>query len=247
MLCTRCLEGDYPFIRQDMPKQPRDPREVPAYGIPEAALYLGIPVATLRSWVMGRHYPVSDGKRFFAPIIEIADRKTSRLSFINLVETHVLNAIRKEHEIRLPKIRQAIGFLKNKLHSKHPLADQQFETDNLDLFVQKYGRLINITQEGQLAMRSVLQSFLKRIKRDAQGMPVKLYLFTRRGEDIEPMAVVVDPTVSFGRPVLEGTGIPTEILAQRYKAGDSYDQLAEDYGRPKEEIEEAIRYELKAA
>lgn len=234
-------------MHQDMPKQPRDPREVPAYGIPEAAFYLGVPAATLRSWVIGRHYPVSDGKRFFSPIIEIADKKTRQLSFINLVEAHVLNAIRKEHEIRLPKIRQAIGFLKNKLHSKHPLADQQFETDNLDLFVQKYGRLINITQEGQLAMRSVLQSFLKRIKRDAQGMPTKLYLFTRRGEIGEPLSVVVDPTVSFGRPVLEGTGIPTAILAERFKAGDSPEVLADDYGRPKEEIEEAIRYELKAA
>lgn len=234
-------------MRQDTSKQPRDPREVPAYGIPEAALYLGIPVATLRSWVIGRHYPVSAGEKFFSPIIEIADKRTRQLSFINLVEAHVLNAIRREHEIRLPKIRQAIGFLKNKLHSKHPLADQQFETDNLDLFVQKYGRLINITQEGQLAMRSVLQSFLKRIKRDAQGTPIKLYLFTRRGEDAEPMAVVVDPTVSFGRPVLEGTGIPTTILAERFKAGDSPEGLAEDYGRPKEEIWEAIRYELKAA
>lgn len=234
-------------MHRDVSRQPQDPREVPAYGIPEVALYLGIPVATLRSWVMGRHYPVSDGKRFFAPIIEIADRKTRRLSFINLVEAHVLNAIRREHEIRLPKIRQAIAFLKNRLHSKHPLADQQFETDNLDLFVQKYGQLINITREGQLAMRTVLQSFLKRIKRDAQGMPVKLYLFTRRGEDTEPMAVVVDPTVSFGRPVLEGTGIPTTVLAERYKAGDSLDELAEDYGRQRKEIEEAIRYELKAA
>ena len=60
-----------------------------------------------------------------------------------------------------------------------------------------------------------------------------------RGAVEEPFAVVVDPAVSFGRPVLEGTGIPTEILAQRYKAGDSYEQLVEDYRRPKEEIEKA--------
>lgn len=234
-------------MRPDVSRQMRDPREVPAYGIPEAAGYLGVPVATLRSWVIGRHYPVAAGKKFFSPIIELADRNNRRMSFVNLVEAHVLNAIRREHEIQLPKIRQAIAFLRSKLQSKHPLADQQFETDGLDLFIQKYGQLINITQEGQLAMRSVLQSFLKRIKRDTQGMPMKLYLFTRRGEVGEPLAVVVDPSISFGRPVLDGTGIPTTILAERYKAGDSLDELAEDYGRPKQEIEEAIRYELKAA
>ncbi|OGI48360.1 MAG: hypothetical protein A2151_03970 [Candidatus Muproteobacteria bacterium RBG_16_65_34] len=223
-----------------------DPREVPTYTLAEAAYYLGIPVATLRSWVLGRQYPVAAGKRLFAPIIEIADKKNRRLSFINLVEAHVLSAIRREHEIRLPNVRRAIKYLRSKLRSRHPLADQHFETDGLDLFVQEYGRLINITRDGQLAMRNVLQSFLKRVKRDAQGSPVKLYLFVR-GAVEEPFAVVVDPTVSFGRPVLEGTGIPTEILAQRYKAGDSYEQLVEDYGRPKEEIEEAIRYELLKA
>lgn len=223
-----------------------DPREIPAYGIPEVAHYIGMPVATLRSWVIGRPYPVDDGERFFQPVIEIADKKNRRLSFINLVEAHVLNAIRREHEIRLPKIRQAIAFLKNKLNSKHPLADQHFETDGLDLFIREYGRLISISEEGQYAMREVLHAFLKRVRFDAKGAPVKLYLFVRGAMD-EPFAVVVDPTVSFGRPVLEGTGIPTEILAQRYKAGDSYEQLVEDYGRPKEEIEEAIRYELLKA
>lgn len=223
-----------------------DPREVPAYGLVEAAYYLGIPVATLRSWVLGRNYKVADGMRHFAPIIEIADRKRQQLSFINLVEAHVLSALRREHAIQLPQVRKAVTYLRNQLQSRHPLADQQFVTDGLDLFVEKYGQLINITRDGQLAMRNVLQSFLKRVKRDAQGSPVKLYLFVR-GAVEEPFAVVVDPTVSFGRPVLEGTGIPTEILAQRYKAGDSYEQLVEDYGRPKEEIEEAIRYELLKA
>jgi len=63
----------------------------------------------------------------------------------------------------------------------------------------------------------------------------------------QPSIVVVNPSISFGRPVLEGTGVVTSILAERYKAGDSLDALAEDYGRPKEEIEEAIRYEIRAA
>lgn len=222
------------------------PGEVPAYGLAEAAYYLGIPTATLRSWVLGRDYSVAGGTRRFAPIIEIADRKRKLLSFINLVEAHILSALRREHAIQLPQVRKAISYLRSQLQSRHPLADQQFETDGLHLFIEKYGRLINITRDGQLAMRDVLQSFLKRVKRDAKGSPVKLYLFVR-GAVEEPFAVVVDPVVSFGRPVLEGTGIPTEILAQRYKAGDSYEQLVEDYGRPKEEIEEAIRYELLKA
>ena len=56
--------------------------------------------------------------------------------------------------------------------------------------------------------------------------------------------MVIDPHVSFGRPVLVGTGIPTAVIAERYKAGESIDELAGDYGRGPSEIEEAIRCEL---
>src|SRR5713226_8557000 len=128
------------FMAQASTSAKFDPRKVPTYGIAEAAHYLDIPVATLRSWVAGRAYPISGGKRFFQPIIDIADKKGKNLSCINLIEAHVLDAIRRrEHKIQLPKIRQAIAYLKREFHSKHPLADQQFETDGLDLFVQKYG------------------------------------------------------------------------------------------------------------
>lgn len=39
-------------------------------------------------------------------------------------------------------------------------------------------------------------------------------------------------------------GVPTAILAQRYAAGESIDELASDYECDRLKIEEAIRYEL---
>jgi uncharacterized protein (DUF433 family) len=72
----------------------------------------------------------------------------------------------------------------------------------------------------------------------------RLFPFTRKRQPDEPKAVVIDPYVSFGRPVLAGTGIATAVVAERYKAGESIADLAEDYGRQALEIEEAIRCEL---
>ncbi len=139
----------------------------------------------------------------------------------------------------------AVTYLSRQFPSKHPLADREFETDGINLFLQKFGQLINISQAGQLAMREVLQAHLHRIERDVAGIPVKLYPFTRkRDSQEEPKAIVIDPRVSFGRPVLAGTGIPTAMIAERYKAGESVDDLANDYGRKRLEIEEAIRCEL---
>jgi uncharacterized protein (DUF433 family) len=164
---------------------------------------------------------------------------------MNLVEAHILDAIRRQHEIQLQKVRVALEYLNSQFPSKHPLADQKFETDGLDLFVEKYGELISISQEGQLAVRKLIQAYLSRIERDARGIPISLYPFTRMRELDEPKAIVIDPYISFGRPVLVGTGIATAIVAERYKAGESVDDLADDYGRRRSEIEEAIRCELQ--
>lgn len=224
------------------PKQ--DIREMPAYGIVEAAHYLGIPTATLRSWVLGRYYPTGSGRKFFEPIVRIPDKEHRLLSFTNLVEAHVLSAIRRDYGIAFWKVRNALEYLKKRFPSRHPLADQSFETDGIDLFVEKFGQLINISKEGQVAMRAMLQVYLRRIERDSAGLPVRLYPFTRRRQPDEPRMIVIDPSISSGRPVLAGTGIATTIIAQRYKAGESIEELADDYGRQPSEIQEAIRCEL---
>jgi uncharacterized protein (DUF433 family) len=188
---------------------------------------------------------VKVGSRFFEPIISIADKNLYLLSFMNLVEAHVLDAIRREHRIPLPKVRTALEYVERKFPSEHPLATQQFQTDGLDLFIERYGQLINISLAGQLALRRLMEAHLKRIERDPSGLPNRLYPFIRKHDIDEPRVVVIDPFISFGRPILAGTGIPTAVIADRYKAGECIDELAEDYGRDRLEIEEAIRSELQ--
>ena len=225
----------------------QDPREMPAYSIPEAAHYLQLPPSTLRSWTKGWRYPTRAGEKRSTPLITppaAPEQGPRLLSFVNVVESHVLNAVRREHRITMPKVREALTYLEGYLPSTHPLADQKFETDGVDLFIEQYGRLVNISQDGQLAIRHVLRLYLSRIERDRAGVPVKLYLFTRSLQADEPKVVAIDPYVSFGRPILVGTGIPTAVIADRYKAGESIHALAEDYERPPRDIEEAIRCEL---
>jgi uncharacterized protein (DUF433 family) len=222
----------------------KDLRELPTYGIAEAARCLQIPHATLHSWVAGRRYPAGSGMRMFETLIALPEPTHPLLSFMNLVEVHVLDAIHRQHKIRLAKIRQALRYLRQHFPSRRPLADQTFETDGLDLFIQEYGHLINISQSGQLAMRSLLEAHLQRIERDPQGLAARLYPFTRKRHSDAPKLVVIDPYISFGRPALTSSGIATAVIAERYKAGESVDELADDYGRERLEIEEAIRCEL---
>ena len=223
-----------------------DLRETPAYGISEAAGYLRLPLSTLRAWMLGQRYRVGDAQKFFKPVIEIADRKGRQLSFINLVEAFVLAGIRREHEIPLPKVRRAVDYLRRTFNTRRPLAEERFQTDGVDLFVEKFGALIGATQEGQLQMREFIRDRLKHVRRDPQGVPEKLVLFpapsrSARGD------VVIDPRLSFGRPVLDGLGVRTAILYERFMAGEDVSGLARDYDAPPEAIENAIRCERRAA
>ena len=92
----------------------------------------------------------------------------------------------------------------------------------------------------------MISSRLKRIERDPSGLAVRLYPFTRRGLVEKPHAptlVTIDACQAFGRPVITGTRVPTEEIADRFFAGDSFETLVEEYGRRPEEIAEAIGYE----
>lgn len=129
----------------------------------------------------------------------------------------------------------------------HPLISHELETDGLDLFIEQYGQLINISQAGQTAMRQIISAALRRVDRDPAGVPVKLYPFTRSAMEDTPAMIVIDPRLSAGRPVIAGTGLATQLIAERYKAGESITDLARDYERGNAEIEEAIRCELQAA
>lgn len=226
-------------------------RQTPAYPFAEAAHYLHLPVATLRAWCVG--YDYQGGAKRFKPVIRLDGKKSEGLSFLNLVEAHVLSAIRRQHRIPLPKIRQALDFVSKNLKLERPLSQAQFATMGVDLFVEELDRVVNVSREGQVEMADLIRTHLRRIERDAHGMPIKLYPFTSKsamgGAAENEVAngarnVVIDPRIAFGRPVLAGTSVPTAVLADRFKAGDTLSEMAEDYGAQKEAIEEAIRCEF---
>ena len=223
-----------------------DPRETPTYGIPEAAHYLRIPAATLRSWVLGRFYETESGRRRFDPLLQIADPKNHLLSFINLAEAHVLSACRRSHQIRMDSIRAALDFVAKELGGcDHPLIAKDFETDGVSLFVTHYGKLIDASAHGQEVMRGIVQQYLKRLERKNDQI-VRLYPFTRSdAREDSPKSVFIDPKISFGRLVLAAAGVATAALAERLLAGESIEHLAEDYGCEISDVQEAIRCEIR--
>ena len=83
-----------------------DIRDAPAYSYLEASRYLGIPQATLRPWARGR----SRGCAASPPLIRAPSGADNKLSFNNLVEAHVLRALRAGNAVRMAAVRNAVSY-----------------------------------------------------------------------------------------------------------------------------------------
>ena len=223
-------------------------RERPVYGPAEAAWLVALPRKTLTSWAFGRRYPTSAGPQRWEPLIEPADPKRRLLSFANLVELHVLAALRScepAFRVPVPNIRQGLDFMRAHNNTKHPLADLVVHTDFVDLYVEAFEKLFNAAR-GQAAIREAVEPYLVRVERDGGGRAVRLFPQTRPVE-LGPRTVAIDPRLRFGRPTLAGTGIETAILKARFSAGDSFEDIAEDLDLAPHLVEEAIRFESREA
>jgi uncharacterized protein (DUF433 family) len=212
-----------------------DRREIPAYGIIEVADYLRVPRKTVEYWVAG-------GK---SPLIQAPSTSPPRFTFMNLLECHILSAMRWKG-VKVEKVRRGLEYIGREWPSKHPLLDQLFETDGVDLFISRLpDEIINVSRQGQLGFKGILEAFLERIELDTSRIAAKFFPFVEEKKPGEPKIIEINPSVAFGRPVIAGTGITADVIAGRFAARESVAALAEEYGRPPGEIEEAIRWARK--
>lgn len=223
-----------------------DPRDAPAYTLAEAARYLRLAPATLRSWVLGRRYPTALGEGHFRPLIHPASRQPPFLSFWNLIEAHVLRSLRTEHGAAVQALRDALAYAENRLRIQRLLLREELCTDAGQIFLNHYGQLINLSASGQLAMRRVLEAHLKRVEWDEWSFPVRLYPFVSADTPTPDRAIVIDPHICFGRPMVRRMGITTAAIAERIDAGETVEDIAQDYELKPDEIEQAVLYERAA-
>lgn len=223
-----------------------DLRNQPSYTMSEAARYLKLPVATLRSWVAGRSFPKADGVGRFQPLIHPPLKQPTTLSFWNLIEAHVLRSLRTEHGVSIGAFRKALQYAERSLNIDRLLLRNELCTDAGRVFLDRYGELIEISASGQLAMRRLLEEHLKRVEWDERQFPVRLYPFVGF-ETISPQRpIAIDPTIAFGRPVVISAGVSTSAIAGRIDAGETVADLAKDYALSESDISQAVFFERAA-
>lgn len=216
----------------------------PRYAIAEAAYLTGVPKATLRTWFCG--WPAGKKRSAQSAVIEpdrgAADPLT--LSFFNVVEARFLAAYRNLG-VPMQRVRLALSYVKANMEGvDRPLLARTFETDGRSLFVEFVGdmeapQLLDVTAAGQLVWPEAVRSYFKSIDFDLSGYPVRVWLDSAH-------AIFVDPTVAWGLPAIAETGHRTEIIFERFDAGEDVEEIAEDFTLDPRVVQGALRWEQQA-
>lgn len=222
-----------------------DTPSVPAYPLSEAARYLRLSPATLRSWFVGRPYPTARGTSHFRPLLKPSRTDPTTLSFSNLIEAHVLRSLRTEHVVPLAAVRQALAYAERELGIDHLLLREELRTSGGALYLERYGELVNLSASGQLAVRKLFEAHLARVEWGKLRSAVRLYPFVF-GEPVDAKPIVIDPTIAFGRPVVDRAFVSTRTILERIDAGESVEDVARDYELSVDAVEEAVLFERAA-
>lgn len=233
----------------------KDPRNIPNHHIEDVARYLNISTSKIKSWIkiyktFYSVYPDErETERKFPLHVRLQQTEPIFLTFTNLIELHVLRGMKHPQNIfdedGAHGISAALNYCVHaQFNQPHLLAHRLFYTDGLNLFLEGYTVLMCLSPTEKLSLEKHIKMYLNRIAFDENGMATKFYPFTHSNLENNPKIISIDPRMSFGRLVITNTGIPTDIIAERYLAGDSIEELVYDYDCEQYKIEEAIRYEM---
>lgn len=209
----------------------------PLYSFAEADRIVRVTPGTSRRWLKGYHFWYGEQRHEMPPVTPDLGEQES-VAFVDLMEVATVSALRKRR-FSFKRIRQINAYCRLYLQEPRPLVTQKFKVAGQDIFLDAdFDVLVDVGREaGMLAWREVLEPFLENVEYENE--------LARRWWPLgRERTVVVDPDHGFGLPVVEGTGVRTEIIAERHRAGDSTDEIAYDFDVTPKQINDALRWEM---
>jgi uncharacterized protein (DUF433 family) len=137
------------------------------------------------------------------------------------------------------KIRDAASDVRKLFDTEYGLATRRIATDGIDVFVH-YLDSDEIARAGdrQMPIRRVIDDYLRYIVWDEDDFPKRL---TLKQYDPSIARVVIDPQFGWGAPVVEPAQVTVETIVGLWKAGETTDAVADEYGLTREQVEAIVR------
>lgn len=225
-----------------------DAFDAPLYTQAEASRYLGLPETTFRNWSRGYRVVVHGREVTGRPVITSIGRVGQRgpqIPFVGLAEGYALAAIRKTG-VPLQRVRPALQRLDAEIGLAHALASDRLYTDGAEVLFDyatttggDEGEAVQelvVVRDGQRVFTEIISGYLRRIEFGADGMASAVPL-----PGFAHAEIVADLRRSFGQPIFRRGGARLADAISLFRAGESLAVVAEEYGIPYPELEDAVR------
>ena len=214
-------------------------REV--YSVVDAARVLRLTPQKARAWLDG--YQRSGV--WYDPVIRAQRTGVDIVTWGEFVELGYLREYRRAG-VSLQRLRPVISQLRDRYQTPYPLAlvrpfvhDRELvEQLQEDLDVPRSLALVIRTGQTVIVAERA-ERFFRKVEFDQDGGSQAVAIRIRPAGMTSP--VVIDPTMRFGRPSVDG--VSTERLWELHDAGESVDEIAELYDMSVEHVRAAISYE----
>jgi uncharacterized protein (DUF433 family)/DNA-binding transcriptional MerR regulator len=220
------------------------------YSIGEASRLTEARPYQIRRWLFGYSYRGVDGKPHPIPPLWTtqlagADIGGETLGFHDLLELRFVLAFIR-NGVSLQVIRATAAAARLELHSDYPFTTKRFRTDGKTIFFQAVrdsgeSGLMDLRKR-QFAFDAVIRpSLYAGIEFRSDGRAERWFPVPQSKQ------IVIDPDISFGRPVVEKFGVPTEALYASFKAEGHRARVARIFEVPLSVVSAAVKFEQRLA
>lgn len=214
--------------------------ERPVYGMSEVDSSLKLSPGTARRWIDGYERRGT----VYPPVVRMERTGNDIATWGEYVEARLLSEYR-DAGVAIVRLRPTVERLREEFNVKYPLAFSR-------TWLEPHGQELVYRAQEQTGLTPELRMVVYRNDQLVLTMPADRFVKSSDFDDGEVVmrfrpdlripTVVIDPNRQSGQPVVRS--VPTDMIAELYRAGDSPEMIASIYMLDEDLVHDALRFEL---
>jgi uncharacterized protein (DUF433 family) len=216
------------------------------YTFREASRFTRAQPREIRRWLRGYEFNYRGEQHASAPLWNPEIELSEAIGFRDLLELRLVKHF-VSNGVHLTLVRTAIETARKEFGTDYPLTAHRFLTDGRRIFHEAFETASS--QASPLRDLVAHQYVLDDVVRPSLYAGIEYRQGGKQAQRWYPMqrtkAVVLDPQIAFGKPVLADYGIPVDAIAAAVAVEKSEARVARIFEIPRSAVSIAVRYEQR--
>lgn len=165
------------------------------------------------------------------------------INFLGLIEFYFYYFLRVEEKWTAQAIKKLHTRLSSDFNTPYPFASLKIKphkrensVDKMKAWIDYDGQLLQADGKFQPSFREFIEPFLDQIEYGDDLLAKRFYPLKKT------KSIVIDPKKQFGKPIISGKGVRTEVVYRFFLGGESKEGICKLYNLELDQVENAILY-----